>query len=237
METNEKFLSLPPYLSTSWRNVRSIRMQDSDLVITLTDGQTVTIPAPQEAVVEKVFACHASFLEKQNNFGESRPAMPKAGRVPGLSEFLEGGGGTQLRFGLGGMDGLGNALAHNPAQGNAPDLPPDMLEKIASIAKIVVPEEDPDMMPKPEPHCNCMYCQIARAIRGGASEEEQQEEEEVTDEDLKFREWDIESCGDKLYQVTNPMNPEESYRVFLGEPVGCTCGQPNCEHLLAVLRS
>ena len=61
--------------------------------------------------------------------------------------------------------------------------------------------------------------------------------EEVTDEDLKFRTWDIKQPGKKLYLVTNPLDNNENYNVFLGKPVGCTCGQKYCEHIKAVLNS
>jgi len=93
-------------------------------------------------------------------------------------------------------------------------------------------------IPKGEPHCNCPYCQIANAMQGTVSEVEEKEvEEEVTEDDLKFREWDIKQEGDKLYIVTNPLDADEHYQVFLGTPVGCTCGQKNCEHIRTVLSS
>ncbi|MGH2612567.1 MAG: hypothetical protein ACRDFB_05905, partial [Rhabdochlamydiaceae bacterium] len=62
-------------------------------------------------------------------------------------------------------------------------------------------------------------------------------EEEVSDEDLKFRTWDIKQENDKLYSVTNPLDKKEHYNVFLGKPLGCTCGNKNCEHIQAVLKS
>jgi hypothetical protein len=79
-----------------------------------------------------------------------------------------------------------------------------------------------------------MHCQIAKALHGELPEEQ---EEEVTDEDLKFRLWDIDQTGDKLYVVTNPLDSKEYYNVFLGDPIGCTCGEKNCEHIRAVLNS
>jgi len=236
METNEKYLSIPPYLSTSWKNIRALRMQGSDLLVTMMDGQTVVIPNLGENEVEIVFASHSKYLEEHNHLSledRSRPARVSS-RISNFSEMFEQGGTTPFRFGFGGFDGLGNVLQHNQEQSHAPDLPKEILQKIAAIAKIVVPD-DPNSIPKAEPHCNCVYCQIARAIERGLRGEE--EEEEVSDEDLKFRDWDIVQSGDNLYTVSNPLNSEEKYNVHLGEPIGCTCGQSNCEHLLAVLRS
>ena len=40
-----------------------------------------------------------------------------------------------------------------------------------------------------------------------------------------------------LIVVTNPLDANEHYNVFLGDPIGCTCGQKNCEHIRAVLNS
>jgi len=62
-------------------------------------------------------------------------------------------------------------------------------------------------------------------------------EEEVSDEDLTFQDWEVKQEGDKLYLVTNPLDRDERYRVFLGKPLGCTCGKTNCEHIRMVLSS
>jgi hypothetical protein len=62
-------------------------------------------------------------------------------------------------------------------------------------------------------------------------------EEEVSPHELKFREWDIQQAGDKLYNVSNPFDKGEQYQVYLGNPVGCTCGKSKCEHIVAVLNS
>ena len=125
-----------------------------------------------------------------------------------------------------------------------PDLPSEVLEKIATVIHSLG-LKDPDMFPKPEPHCNCMHCQLARVIHkgmdeGGDKDDEEEffhEDEEITDDDLRFREWDIEQVSENLYSVSNPFDSDEKYNVFLGNPVGCTCGQEDCEHIKAVLRS
>ena len=126
---------------------------------------------------------------------------------------------------------------------NAPDLPAEILEKIASIAKIIAPE-DQNSLPKSEPHCNCFYCQVSRAIQAGlihheagAKPQEEPNEEPISDEDLSFQQWDILQASDNLYTVINRLDTQEKYNVFLGQPVGCTCGKLACEHILAVLKS
>ena len=62
-------------------------------------------------------------------------------------------------------------------------------------------------------------------------------EEIVSDAELHFREWDIKQLEKQLYNVTNPLDTTEHYQVFLGTPLGCTCGKTNCEHIRAVLNS
>jgi len=64
-------------------------------------------------------------------------------------------------------------------------------------------------------------------------------DEEVKDEELTFKdEWEVKETGDKLlFSVHNPLDPKECYSVFLGDPIGCTCGKKNCDHIKAVLRS
>jgi len=131
------------------------------------------------------------------------------------------------------MDMLGQAMQHNPNQADAADIPEDVLNKISKVAG-ALGLSDQENLPQAEPHCNCMHCQLARAIRG---EKKVAEEEIVTDEDLTFRDWDIEQKSDYVYVVTNPLDNSETYNVFLGNPLGCTCGKKNCEHIRTVLNS
>src|SRR6185436_17460112 len=106
---------------------------------------------------------------------------------------------------------FGTLLHHNPEQAESPDLPPDVLDKIAQLSK-TLGIDDPNVIPKPEPHCNCMRCQIARAMQKGLNDEGQNKEEQeevVTDEELKFRTWDVVQTGEKLYLVSNPIDNKE----------------------------
>lgn len=243
MIINEKLISIPPYLSTDWSNVRCLHMDDNRLVVTLTSGQAVMIPQLEKEMVQLAFTKHASFLEG----GVGNEVDLGVGNVDDASaSFMETAGASGMemplfRMGLGpGMENFSAALQHNPAQASSPDLPLEILQKIASVAKIVAPD-DPDLLPKAEPHCNCIHCQIARAIHGGleseAEAEIEEDEEEVTNEDLSFQQWDIEQIGENLHSVTNRLDSKESYKVYIGDPVGCTCGTSGCEHIVAVLQS
>ena len=116
---------------------------------------------------------------------------------------------------------------HDPNLKDSPDLPKELLEKVVGVARALGGAVFADN----QPHCNCPYCQIARAILPAELEEQ------VSDDELHFREWDLKELRPDLYEVTNPLDPTESYQVFLGTPIGCTCGKSNCEHIRAVLNS
>ena len=222
MKITDKILSLPPYISTAWKNIVSIHVETRPyghvLLIELVTGSKVEVPNLDPKLMEKIFSMHALALEQE---GHQNPVATQTFAFP-------------LPFPI---EGLTSTLQHNPEQADTPPLPPEILEKIQSL-KGVLPE-DLTSLQKAEPHCNCPYCQITRAITGALLEAEAPLpiEEEVSAADLTFRNWDIKQEGDKLYCVTSALDKKEHYNVFLGEPVGCTCGSKNCEHIQAVLRS
>ncbi len=221
MEISKKILSIPPYLSTNWDHIQSLWVQGREnnspvLVIELKQGQTIQIPNLSSETIEEIFSFHTKSLEKE-------PPSPFAGPSFRLGSI-----------GIGSLDQLGSSMQHNPDQMHAADIPKEFLEKLGAIAKALGMDK-PESLPKPEPHCNCPHCQVARSLQGQILGNV--DEEEVSDEDLTFRTWDVEQTGDQLYTVTNPLDKMEKYNVFLGTPIGCTCGQKNCEHIKAVLDS
>ncbi len=216
-------------------------MKDTTLIVNLFDGEAIQIPNLKPELLETIFEAHAKYLE-QNTLTEEQE-----NHAFGPFPFSQAQGGTgemelPLKFGIGAMDAWGAALQHNPAQANMPNLPEEVLEKVRSISKIIAPE-DPAVTPRPEPHCNCMHCQIARAINQGLGmndmyqKPEPASEEAITEADLSFQQWDIKQTDEKLYSVINRLDTDEKYSVYLGHPVGCTCGKAGCEHILAVLKS
>lgn len=239
MKINQKILSIPPYISTSWKNVVSLHIEKKDgksiLVIGLVNGSTIEIPNLEQPILEAAFKAHEKYLEQDQEKGSKippGPILPPEVMGSESSALLS----LPLRFGF--ESNMGNLLQHNPEAADSPDLPPEVIQKIATLSS-AIGLDNIENFPKPEPHCNCMHCQIMRAFQ--KKEQQQQEhpsvEEEISDDDLRFREWDIHQKGDQLYIVTNPLNKEEHYDVFLGSPIGCTCGRPNCEHIKAVLNS
>lgn len=238
MKINEKILSIPPYISTTWSHISALRMKGNLLSITLTDGETISISGLSQDQINLVFSYHAAYLEKEIlPTAQANHAMPSMGMLKeGMGSFAEP---TTLSFALGSMDSFNTMIQHNQSQANSPDLPPEVLHKISQFAKAVIPLDDMQL-PKAEPHCNCFHCQIARAINSAVQADqiiETEIEEVVKDEELQFEQWSISSAGDKLYNVVNRLDEYEKFRVYLGDPVGCTCGKEGCEHILAVLKS
>jgi len=235
---NQKILSLPPYISTSWKNINTLHIKEINgvptLVVVLHNGSSIEIPHLEPTTLDQVFTAHSKFLEESSE-EPSESLKPLSPQKNADFPFSIG-----LPFSLGengnSIDQFGAFLHHNSEQANSPDLPKEVLEKIAAISKSLGMEFDHMNIPKAEPHCNCTYCQIARAIQNGEATQSEPIEE-VSDEDLTFRDWDIKQVSDKLYEVTNPLEQSEHYQVFLGNPVGCTCGEKNCEHIRTVLNS
>lgn len=237
MKLSKRMLSLPPYLSTPWSNVVSLRLKSEGgasgtiLVIQLSDGALVEVPRLSQETLDQIFAAHAEFLEA------SEPPTSPPERVPVPAEHLIG---VPFRIGAGGPEQMGAVLQHDRAQADAPDLPPEVLSKISGIAQ-VLGVENVDSLPRAEAGCNCFHCQIARAINRGAEtpRDEPAMEEVVSDEDLRFKNWDITPSdqGTNFYRVTNRLDHNEHYTVYLGKPIGCTCGENHCEHIHAALKS
>lgn len=238
MKINEKILSIPPHISTTWPHVSALRMKGNLLSVTLIDGETISISGLSREQIDLVFSFHAAYLEKDVvSSSQNHLSMPNIGTFKeGLGSFNEP---ATLSFALGSMDGFNTMLQHNQTQANSPDLPMEVLNKIGQFAKALLPLDD-TQLPKAEPHCNCFHCQIARVINplSHADLTDSQEEEfEVRDDELQFEQWSVTQAGEHLYDVVNRLDDHEKYRVFLGKPIGCTCGKEGCEHILAVLKS
>lgn len=231
VKITDKILSIPPYVSTTWSRISALHMKGNMLAITLSDGDTIQIPNLDSETINLIFQNHASYVEKEST--HTHPA-----ELAKLENIMNSGENSiRVAFGSS-LDGLGTMMMqHNPNQSDSPDLPPEILQKISAIAKIMGPSDEL-LLPKPESGCNCFHCQIARALQSKDSENEHSNEELVVkDEELQFQQWSIQQTGDKLFLVVNRLDEHEKYNVFLGQPIGCTCGKTGCEHILAVLKS
>jgi hypothetical protein len=221
-----KGISIPPYLSTTWNNILNLSSTGSELQVKLTDGSVIQVPNLAEHEKLKIFELHQKFLEAAANI-----ETPKTFRLD-IAQIDESG-----KLGFMAFDELGTMMQHNPAQSDLPDLPPQILEKIEILAQSL-PTIGLQELPQAHPNCNCMHCQITRALTGETKDNLSVEaEENIPDNELTFSEWIVKETGDKLFTVTHKLDAAEEYQVFLGNPIGCTCGNNKCEHILAVLKS
>jgi hypothetical protein len=223
MKITSSLLSIPPYISTPWKNITSLHTEEKEgvsvLIVSLHNKTTVEIPNLDKDSIKKIFETHANSLEAAPSapFPDNPILGPFSFRLPFPSNNSV-------------IDSLGSSMEHNEAQANLPPLAADVLKKISMVAR-AFGLEDLSSLPSAKPDCNCVYCQVIRTIT------EEKTEEEISEADLKFQNWKIEQTADKLYLVTNPLDPAEHYNVYLGDPIGCTCGKKHCEHIREVLNT
>ena len=98
-----KILSIPPYLSTSWKNISSIYSQPTSdqkftLTISLNNQTQVVVPNIEQSVIDSIFEAHA----KYGNVQETELVFPNS---------------NTFTIPLGGnVDVMQSALQHNPEQ-------------------------------------------------------------------------------------------------------------------------
>lgn len=232
MKINDKIISIPPYISTTWDQVHSLFVDKEGLMILLKSDLKIRVPLEDKGMLNQIFEAHRKFLENQTSSNLSKTKKQK--NLPQDAFSF----GFPLKPGrMEDLESFGQAMQHNPNLADSPDIPKDILDKIAKVST-ALGLSDQENLPQAEPHCNCVHCQVARAINGQIPEEKTENyEEEVSDEDLKFRDWDIKQKSEYVYLVSNPLDIKEKYNVYLGNPIGCTCGQKNCEHIRSVLNS
>lgn len=228
---NEKMICIPPYVSTSWDHVTFMQASDNesgglDLIMHLDTGSEIRIQNLDKALIDLAFAAHLKYMEAHPGKQQSNPANIFS-QMLNLSPEQLGN--------FPGIENLEMAMQHDMSKSDAADLPAELLNRISEMTKMIVGDQL-QMFPKAQPHCNCPHCQIARSIHGETNEQDAPEED-VSTEELTFQNWTIEDLGNDLFKLTNPLDTDEQYQVFLGSPVGCTCGKDHCEHIRTVLRS
>lgn len=241
MKINRALFCLPPYLSTTWSHVMALHMRGEALFVSLADGEIIQIPNLPPELLQLIFENHGNYLEEEERLDKAAEQMVQASQNP-LIQMLSSPeiGTSSLRFAIANFDGAGgmyNALQHNAGQSQLPNLPPEILEKILSITKLMASNE-PDLFPPAEPHCNCIHCQITRAMQNSSDSNSVQQSvfEEVEESELTFQQFNIEEVANQIFKVTNRLE-NDCYIVELAPKVRCSCGQNDCEHIINVLKS
>lgn len=239
VKINDQLICIPPYISAHWNQISCIESVSDPsyetpvLKLHLINGQVISIPNLDVPLIETIFREHQLYLETSDNKKSTKDNNQLSGLVSVLQQVskdidVQILSSSNLVSSLLSAHPLDMILQHIPEHKDYPDASPEILEKIASIIRMF-PHSSVSSQIKPERHCNCLHCQVGRLIV------EEEQEDEVSQEDLSFREWDVTQNEDHLYVVTNPLDPNEQFSVYLGSPIGCTCGQQNCEHIRAVL--
>ena len=236
IKITKHLLSIPPYVSSRWEFIQSLRVQEQRLIVTLKDGSSCTVPSLSQEELSQIFIAFSSYAQQPEGEEVFKKDISQLveGMKKGFSEFV-----NMITKASGQALGFAKSLEHDPSNAHLPPLPPEARKRVEMLLQIV-PEDEILAMHEPIADCHCMYCQVQRLLREAISRKKhptEEEEEPVDESELKFTEWTVEPLADKLYSVRNKLNPQEEYRVFLGEPLGCTCGKANCEHIIAVLRS
>ncbi|SPN73272.1 hypothetical protein C10C_0085 [Chlamydia serpentis] len=242
VKINNQLICIPPFISARWSQIAFIESQEDDnksqgtLKLHLIDGKVISIPNLDQSIIDMAFQEHLLYLEtcqpSKDEFNRDDDKLGLGVLMNVLQQITKGNDIQVLPKNLisplfSGANPIEAVLQHTPEHKDHPDAPADVLEKMADVVRLLS-GNNTTLLPKPEPHCNCMHCQIGRVIY-------EEDHFTVSDKDLSFRTWDIIQSGDKLYLVTNPLNPSEQFSVYLGSPIGCTCGESNCEHIKAVL--
>lgn len=261
MKITSKILSIPPYLSTSWYDVDSLfQAEDGVLVVALTNGTQVRLEHLSQEIVHTIFDAHACFLEEEAQREDEEDDEDDDGVKRAEVEFS-----VQTPFTLSQAEELsGDAMKifmeHDPSRSLGPLLPEAVLKRVSALAKMFLP---PNMIPLDASHenCRCPFCQIVRALSGlpqpifedeeeekkrilqslqekkGKEEHREKGEQEREKEKKGSSPWLIQQLEEEVYAVTDRAHPDQVYRVSLATPITCSCGQPNCVHIIAVLKS
>ncbi|EPP35033.1 hypothetical protein CP10139811_0269 [Chlamydia ibidis] len=241
VKINDQLICIPPFISARWNQIAFIESEEEEtkglatLKLHLVSGKTTVIPNLDQSIIDIAFHEHLRHLETSQTLKDDMPRDDdKVGTLVNIIQQISKNADITLFSPkhlasplFSGSNPIEMILQHAPEHKDHPDAPADVLEKMAAIIRTLT-GNNPILLPKPEPHCNCIHCQIGKVIL-------EEENMTVTDQDLSFRTWDIVQTGDKLYVVSNPLDPQEQFSVYLGSPIGCTCGEMHCEHVKAVL--
>ena len=82
---NDRFLSLPPLVSVSWKEISSLYMKEEKLHIVLKEGEMLMLEDLTEDVIDMIFFHHAQYLERRAE-EKHREAMGSLGKMMQLQD-------------------------------------------------------------------------------------------------------------------------------------------------------
>lgn len=263
MKITSKILSLPPYLSTSWYDVDSLfQSEDGVLVVALTNGTQVRLEHLTPEVINAIFSAHACFLEEEAESEEEEESSQRDEVEFTVQSPLAFGG----QFDESG-DAMKIFMEHDPSRSLGPLLPDALLQRISSLAKMFLPSDmvplDASHANCRCPFCQIVRALTGvpqpiieegeenKTLDAKGEKKAESEKSATTKNKTSSKEnshskakaeavnspWSIQQMDDQLYTVTEKAHPDHVYQVSLAAPVTCSCGEPNCVHIIAVLKS
>jgi hypothetical protein len=249
MKINQRVLHIPPHISCKWSEIASLGVENIDgqdlLFVHLLSGTRAQVPNLTQDQIDLIFKMHVQHLEESADEEErfknvkEIPFFSNLFQPPPMDANVATSFGAPISFHLDANDPGSLFQGHNPQFSNSPPLPKEILDKITLIAKAI----GGDMVKEVEPVelCNCFFCQIARALKNERVEEKKPHIPKNLPKDLLRGgidpEWMVEEVGPHMFKVTSRDEPGVLYQVYLGEPLGCSCGSNRCQHIIAALKT
>ncbi len=249
MKINQRVLHIPPYISCKWSEIASIRVETIEgkdlLHVHLLSGAKATVLNLTQDEIDLIFKMHVHHLEEvaeeEEKFKNVKeiPFFSNLFQAPPMDANVATSFGAPISFHLDANDPSSLFQGHNPQFSQSPPLPKEILDKITLIAKAI----GGDMIKEVEPVelCNCFFCQIARALKNERTEDRKPHVPKNLPKDLLRGgidpEWMVDEVGPHMFRVVSREEPEVIYQVYLGEPIGCSCGSNRCQHIIAALKS
>jgi hypothetical protein len=207
MLINKKLLHIPPFISTSWKDVELLLGDGHhSLNIYLKNGTLVQISHLSKEELDLIFQVHQEILLAQASSKDL--TLPHPLLFQFSHQFLE----------------------QDPQISDTTSLSDAVKIKLLSVLDQMIPQEHTHAHPD---SCSCAQCTLINFL----SEKNQTPDEIVCDEDLQFATWIVDPLESQNYKLTHPYHPDETYFVCLNHPICCSCGQPGCEHIEHVLKT
>lgn len=249
MKINQRVLHIPPYISCKWSEIASIGVENIEgkdlLHVQLLSGARATVPNLNQDEIDLIFKMHVHHLEEvadeEERFKNVKeiPFFSNLFQAPPMDANVATSFGAPISFHLDANDPSSLFQGHNPQFSNSPPLPKEILDKITLIAKAIGGEMIKEV--EPVELCNCFFCQIARALKNERIEERKPHVPKNLPKDLLRGgidpEWMVDEVGPNMFKVISREEPGMVYQVYLGHPIGCSCGSNRCQHIIAALKT
>lgn len=226
MQINKKMLSIPPYISTQWGCIVSIaqnKESEEALDFSLTNEIVISVPNLSKEDQKKIFRTHQEYLTSCQEVSEAQ-----------IFTLLSGDSVSPTQVSIPASASFFPLLQHSVEVSGLPEIPKETILKMTQVFDDLTTHQNP-FYKAPEPHCQCMYCQIARVVHDevGSLEGEDNSTKDAVDTTIS-KGWHVKEYSPDQFEVSSPNASNGPFVVTLSPP-SCSCGSASCEHIAAVL--